>query len=352
MTTIDIVLYEGVDDLDVVGPLEVLRGAAKSGADLTVRLVVRTEPLEVVSAHGLMLRADAVYEPGADILVVPGGSWRSRAAVGAWGEAERGDWLPLIREAAGSGTVMAGVCTGGMLLARAGVVRDRPATTHHGAHDDLAATGATVLDQRVVDDGDLITSGGVTSGIDLALRLVERLAGPEAAEREATRIEYPWTRAEDQARPAHPAPTGHKITTEKIDGVVSARWAGEVIAESGDALLLREAGLARPSSTSPWKTSGWTSSARPSSTPSARSRARPPTGASRSATAAPTTSPGPTATRSRAAPTSPAASPSTPTASSPWTCPPRVRPAAMLALTGPRSRRPSGLSRPGGGPRG
>ena len=246
MTIIDIAVYEGFDELDVVGPLEVLRGAAAAGADLTVRLVVRSEPLEVRGAHGLALRADAVYSPGADVLVVPGGGWRSRAGAGAWGEAERGDWLPLLREAAASGTLMAGVCTGGMLLARAGVVGDRPATTHHSARDDLAATGARVLDQRVVDDGDLITAGGVTSGIDLGLRLVERLAGREAAEREAARIEYPWA-AEVTApaeRPAHPAPTGHHITTEKIDGVVIARWAGEVIAESGDALLLREAGLA------------------------------------------------------------------------------------------------------------
>ncbi|MGH8991795.1 MAG: DUF427 domain-containing protein [Acidimicrobiia bacterium] len=245
MTSIDIVLYQGVDELDVVGPLEVLRSAAAAGADLTVRLVCRTEPLEVQGSHGLRLHADAVYQPGADVLVVPGGRWSSRSDVGAWGEAERGDWLPLLAAAAKDGTLMAGVCTGVMLLARAGVVGERPATTHHSAHDDLAATGARVLDQRVVDDGDLVTAAGVTSGIDLALRLVERLAGPEAAEREAARIEYAWTRAESQTEsPAHPAPAGHRITTEKIPGVVTARWAGEVIAESGDALLLRESGLA------------------------------------------------------------------------------------------------------------
>jgi uncharacterized protein (DUF427 family)/putative intracellular protease/amidase len=240
MTHIDIVLYDGVDELDVVGPLEVLRSAAGAGADLTVRLVCRAEPLEVRAAHGLRLQADAVYEPGADVLVVPGGGWRTRSEAGAWGEAERGDWLPLLRAAAASGTVMAGVCTGVMLLARAGVVGDRPATTHRGARDELAATGAEVRDERVIDDGDLVTAGGVTSGIDLGLRLVERFAGPERAEREASRLEYPWT---SRARSAHPVPAGHHITTEKVDGVVAARWEGEVIAESGDALLLREAGL-------------------------------------------------------------------------------------------------------------
>ena len=98
-TTIDIVLFEGVDELDAVGPLEVLRGAAAQGGDLSVRLVTRTQPLDVTGNHGLRLRADAVYAPGADILLVPGGGWIARAETGAWAEAERGDWLPLLRAA-------------------------------------------------------------------------------------------------------------------------------------------------------------------------------------------------------------------------------------------------------------
>jgi uncharacterized protein (DUF427 family) len=89
----------------------------------------------------------------------------------------------------------------------------------------------------VVDDGDLVTAGGVTSGIDLALRLVERFSGADFAEREATRLEYRWT-----GQNAHP-PAGHRITTEKIDGSVRAVLDDEVIAESRGALLLREAGL-------------------------------------------------------------------------------------------------------------
>jgi uncharacterized protein (DUF427 family) len=132
-----------------------------------------------------------------------------------------------------------------MLLARAGVIGARPATTHHGAKAELAAAGVRVVDQRVVDAGGLVTAGGVTSGIDLALRLVERLAGPEAAEREATALEYPWspTAVAGAAPAGHPAPAGHTITTEPVDGLVTARWGGEVVAESQDALLLRETGL-------------------------------------------------------------------------------------------------------------
>ncbi|HVW34716.1 MAG TPA: DJ-1/PfpI family protein, partial [Acidimicrobiia bacterium] len=118
-TTIDIVLFDGFDELDVVGPLEVLRSAAAHGGDLAVRLVTRTEPLEVTGNHGLRLSADAVYTPGADIVLVPGGGWIDRSPAGAWAEAERGDWFPLLRAAADTGTLMAGVCTGVMLLARA-----------------------------------------------------------------------------------------------------------------------------------------------------------------------------------------------------------------------------------------
>jgi len=244
-TTIDIVLFDGVDELDAIGPLEALRGAAARGADLAVRLVTRTEPLEVTGQHGLRLRADAVYEPGAEVLLVPGGGWVARAATGAWAEAERGDWLPLLRAAADAGVLLAGVCTGVMLLARAGVIGDRPATTHQEAKADLEAAGVKVADERVVDAGGLVTAGGVTSGIDLALHLVDRLAGREAAEAEARRLEYPWSPEGAAVQPGGAAgPRGHTITTEPVAGTVRAIFGGQTVAESRNALLLRETGLA------------------------------------------------------------------------------------------------------------
>lgn len=189
---IDIAVFDGVDELDFVGPLEVLCSAAGSGADLAVRLVTRTPQPTVRGAFGLEFSADDVYEPGADVLVVPGGGWVSRAPVGAYIEAQSGEWPALIRTAADAGTLLASVCTGAMLLAHAGVLEGRRATTHHGAYDDLAAMGVTVVrDQRVVDDGNIITAGGVTSGIDLGLHLVERLVSPKAAAAGARRME--WT---------------------------------------------------------------------------------------------------------------------------------------------------------------
>jgi len=86
--------------------------------------------------------------------------------------------------------VMASVCTGTMLLAHAGIVGTRRATTHHNAWDDLVATGATLVKERVVDDGDLVSAGGVTSGLDLALWLVERFASREQADQVARAMEY------------------------------------------------------------------------------------------------------------------------------------------------------------------
>jgi transcriptional regulator GlxA family with amidase domain len=177
--------------MDALGPLEVFRRAGQSGADVMVRLVTREQQHLVAGAYGLAFRPDATFvdEPR-DVLLVPGGGWAARAATGAWAQYQQGDWLPLLRAARQGTRIMAGVCTGTMLLAHAGIVGSRPASTHHAARRDLAATGAEVRTERVVDDGDLVTSGGVTSGIDLALWLIERECSAELADRIAAGMEY------------------------------------------------------------------------------------------------------------------------------------------------------------------
>jgi transcriptional regulator GlxA family with amidase domain len=188
---IDIAVFDGLDELDVVGPLEVLRGAASGSTRLDVRLAGRDGVAPVQGAFGLTFTPDVAFSPGAaEVVVVPGGGWAVRADRGAWGEVRRGDWLPLLADAAAAGSLMSSVCTGAMLLAHAGVVGARTATTHRAAMDDLAATGATVVDARVVDAGPVITGGGVTSGIDVGLHLVERLLGADAAADAARRLEY------------------------------------------------------------------------------------------------------------------------------------------------------------------
>ena len=191
---IDILVFDGLDEMDAWGPAEVLRSAGKHGADVETRLVTRLPQAVVHGSYGLQFQPDAVWEPGvADILVVPGGGWAAREQVSAWGEVQRGDLLPLLRLARERTRLLAGVCTGTMLLAHAGLVGSRRASTHHTAWGDLEAMGATLVRERVVDDGDLITSGGVTSGIDLALWLLHREIGEDLAGAVADRMEYPRT---------------------------------------------------------------------------------------------------------------------------------------------------------------
>lgn len=190
---VDLVVFEGVDELDVFGPLEVFRRTEALGAELTTRLCTGAPADHVTGAFSSRFMVDGTLVPGqADLVVVPGGGWVARSERGARAEAERGLITRLLVDAARSGSVMAGVCTGAMLLAHAGIIGSRAATTHHDAMADLAATGATVLPERVVDDGDLVTCGGVTSGIDLALHLVGRYLGDELAALVAEGLEYPW----------------------------------------------------------------------------------------------------------------------------------------------------------------
>lgn len=187
----DIVVYDGTDELDVFGPVEVLRSAAEFGGDVAARIVTRTTQDSVMSAHGVRFSPDGVLgDQPCDVLIVTGGSWLARASVGAWGEVQRGELLTAVAAASARARITASVCTGTMLLAHAGLVGTRRATTHHTAWEELSATGAHVVPERVVDDGDLVTAGGVTSGIDLALWLVQREFGEALAEQVAQRMEY------------------------------------------------------------------------------------------------------------------------------------------------------------------
>jgi transcriptional regulator GlxA family with amidase domain len=187
---VEILVFDGFDDLDGLAPLRVLRGAAAIGAPFDVALVTLEPAAEVTTSSGLRVIPDGVLGEKVDILVVPGGGWANRAERGAWAEYYRAALPDAIARLHGGGAVVATVCTGGMLAERAGIIRDRPAITHHAAIGDLRASGAEVVQARVVDDGDFVSSGGVTSGIDLALWLIERFAGPEVAARVESNLEY------------------------------------------------------------------------------------------------------------------------------------------------------------------
>lgn len=183
---IDIAIFDGVDELDAVGPLEVLR---RAGFD--VWLVTLTPADSVRCAAGLQIIPDGLVREDADLIVFPGGGWNDRRPNGTRAEVSAKRWDAVIERAAARGAVLTSVCTGAMFLASSGALKGRRATTHHGALADLEAAGAVVVHERVVDDGDRVTAGGVTSGIDLGLHLVERFAGRDKAEQIAKELEYP-----------------------------------------------------------------------------------------------------------------------------------------------------------------
>ncbi|WP_431233765.1 DJ-1/PfpI family protein [Mycolicibacterium psychrotolerans] len=187
-----IVLFDGVDPLDVIAPFEVLSAGsdALEGA-LEVRLVSAAQTGFVTTGtRGLRLEATHVLDPEAPgVVVVPGASGPIE------GDPDEVDTIPVLiartvatplpdlmrRALAADRTLVATVCGGSLVLAMAGLLEGRTAVTHRLGNEMLEATGTTVIDARVVDDGDLITAGGVTSGLDLALYVLERLYGPRIA---------------------------------------------------------------------------------------------------------------------------------------------------------------------------
>ncbi|MCD2200174.1 DJ-1/PfpI family protein [Halobacterium sp. KA-4] len=185
-----ILLYEGFDELDAVAPYEVFRTAADFGADLDASLQTLVPSDRVTASHGLRVEPDDVLIGTPDLVLVPGGGWNDRGEHGAWAEVQDGtlpERLATLHE--GSATI-ATVCTGALVAAEGGLLEGRPATTHESAKDDLADYGVDVRDERFVDDGDVLTAGGVTAGIDLALHVVECEFSPEIAEQVAEEIEY------------------------------------------------------------------------------------------------------------------------------------------------------------------
>ena len=198
-----IVLFDGFDPLDVVAPYEVLwaGGVATSGA-LIVELVSAEGPREVASGSGgLVLRATAILNPDkADLIIVPGAS----GPISAPEDGREIDTIPILlartmetdlptlmkRALDNPKVLVATVCGGSLALAMAGLLEGRYVVTHHMGMDVLSATGAIPIQARVVDDGDLVTAGGVTSGLDLGLYLLEREFGPRIANAVEKVFEY------------------------------------------------------------------------------------------------------------------------------------------------------------------
>jgi transcriptional regulator GlxA family with amidase domain len=196
-SSVGIFIFDDVEVLDFAGPFEVFsRTRLVAGADsrrlddsapFDTFTVGRTR--DAVTAIGglkVMPHYGWSHAPLIDVLVIPGG-FGTRALLN---DQATLDW---IREAAASASLVTSVCTGALLLAKAGLLKGRRATTHWAGLDLLASIDPTIQvqrDQRVVSD-QVVTSAGVSAGIDMAFSVVERLCGREVADEAAHYIEYP-----------------------------------------------------------------------------------------------------------------------------------------------------------------
>jgi transcriptional regulator GlxA family with amidase domain len=186
--TLGIVLYPRFELLDVYGPVEMFGNV---GSKLKVVMVAQAAG-PVPSAQGPKVVADYGFDncPDLDLILVPGGI----GTVQQLGNVRALDWL---RQRAGRAEIVMSVCTGSALLARAGLLDGRRATSNKQHFGFAVAQGPKVnwvKEARWVDDGDRVTSSGVTAGIDMALHVIARLYGEATAQRLADGTEYRWHR--------------------------------------------------------------------------------------------------------------------------------------------------------------
>jgi cyclohexyl-isocyanide hydratase len=212
-------LFPRMTQLDLTGPFEVFTRLP----DAQVLLLSKTlEPIEADSGMRLLPYATLRDCPQLDVICVPGGP-----GVNALMEdAEVLDWL---RGQAEHARYVSSVCTGSLVLAAAGLLRGKKATSHWNARDMLAAFGAVPTEGRVVRDGNLFTGGGVTAGIDFALTMVAELAGAQVARAIQLQIEY---------APAPPFDAGTPESAPS-DIVRAARARGAAMRKEREAIVAR-----------------------------------------------------------------------------------------------------------------
>jgi transcriptional regulator GlxA family with amidase domain len=185
-----LLLFDDVEVLDFAGPLEVfsVANALHGGAMFNV-FTFAVSPGTIRTRAGLKVVPDFTVEncPPPHVLIVPGGDG-TRALLG------RASLLEWLRHKSRSAEIVMSVCTGALVLGQAGLLDGLRATTHHGAFARLrqvAPTADVIENERYVDNGRIVTAGGIAAGIDCALHVIERLAGRESAEATARYLEYP-----------------------------------------------------------------------------------------------------------------------------------------------------------------
>lgn len=194
--TVGFLVFPNVQQLDLTGPYEVFASAP----DVLVHLAWK-DLAPVRSATGLMLTPTVRLEdcPPLDVICVPGGggvnALLTNAAV-----------LDFVRRQAAAARYVTSVCTGSLVLGMAGLLRGKRATSHWNAVDLLARLGAVPTEGRVVRDGNVVTAGGVTSGIDFGLALLAELKGEDVARRVQLSLEYAPAPPFDTGTPAQASP--------------------------------------------------------------------------------------------------------------------------------------------------
>ncbi|MCZ4303983.1 DJ-1/PfpI family protein [Zoogloeaceae bacterium G21618-S1] len=196
MRTVGIYLYDKVEVLDFAGPFEVFttasRVARRQEADATppfrvVTIARQSGPITARAGLSVLPTHTLADHPPLDILIIPGGDECAER-----GQADLTDWL---QTQATQLELLASVCTGAFLLAGAGLLDGRTVTTHWEDVPELAAAfpALTVVDTgRWIDDGDILTSAGISAGIDMSLHLVARLTGDKLAMATARQMDYHW----------------------------------------------------------------------------------------------------------------------------------------------------------------
>ncbi|XLP24894.1 DJ-1/PfpI family protein [Bacillus toyonensis] len=189
---IQIVLFDGFGEIVSFTPFEVLKRAIEEGAPFTVEFVSSEPKQEVTTSFGVTVKLNDFLrmDNRPDLLIVPGGGWNHKANHGARKQAELGTLTEMIKEMHNAGTIVAGVCTGSMLLAASDILNGKKATMHHLAQAEMSEYGAELLRYRIVDQGNIITARGVTSGLDLGLWITERFANSKIAAAVEYRMEY------------------------------------------------------------------------------------------------------------------------------------------------------------------
>ncbi|NHZ33421.1 DJ-1/PfpI family protein [Massilia rubra] len=194
--TIGIYVFDDVEVLDFAGPYEVFTCATRMAAKLApdgeapfrVRTIgATTAMLRARAGLSVLPEADFAGAGDIDVLIVPGGVVTNELA--------KPDVIAWIAATAGKSELTASVCTGAILLAQAGLLDGQEATTHWADVEELRASFPLVRvreQRRWIDNGAIVTSGGISAGIDMSLHLVERLAGRELALRTAHLMEYEW----------------------------------------------------------------------------------------------------------------------------------------------------------------